>query len=262
LVNRPRGAAPARGVITPSGRRRGAARISAGHDNLTGNGDILSATFSITEGYWEIAALYEVPITRYDTALAFWYDTNRSEVVQSPFDELEIESESTSYGIGLHQPVLRTLNTTLTLGVDAELRRSETLLLGHPFSFAPGVQDGVSKVTVLRFFQEWIYRDPVQVLALRSQLSWGLDAFGATVNPTPLADGQYLAWLGQFQWARRLPWWGIETLLRLDVQLATDPLLPLEQFAVGGPESVRGYVENQYVRDSGAVASLEARAVR
>jgi hemolysin activation/secretion protein len=99
----------------------------------------------------------------------------------------------------------------------------------------------------------------VQVVAARSQLSWGLQALGATVNGGSLPDGQFLAWLGQFQWARRLPWFGIESLLRVDVQLSTDPLLPLEQFAVGGPMSVRGYRENQFVRDAGADASLELR---
>jgi hemolysin activation/secretion protein len=45
----------------------------------------------------------------------------------------------------------------------------------------------------------------------------------------------------------------------VDVQLATRPLLPLEQFAVGGPRSVRGYRENQLVRDTGANASFELR---
>jgi hemolysin activation/secretion protein len=237
----------------------GRARIRASHENLTGNGDTLSAMFSVTEGYWEVDALYELPVTRYDTKLALWYRFGDADVVERPFDELEIESESRTYGIGIHHPLYRSLNTTLTLGLDGELRRSQTFLFGEPFSFAEGVLDGVSKVTVLRLFQEWIYRDAVQVVAARSQFSLGLDALGATVNPGPLADGQFLSWLCQLQWARRLPWYGIESLLRVDIQLSTDPLLPLEQFAVGGPESVRGYRVNQLVRDNGADASLELR---
>jgi hemolysin activation/secretion protein len=52
---------------------------------------------------------------------------------------------------------------------------------------------------------------------------------------------------------------GVETLVRLDVQLTNEPLLPLEQMAVGGRFSVRGYRENQLVRDNGLIGSLEVR---
>jgi hemolysin activation/secretion protein len=47
--------------------------------------------------------------------------------------------------------------------------------------------------------------------------------------------------------------------LRANTQLTDDPLLPIEQFAVGGANTVRGYRENQLVRDNGVVASIEFR---
>jgi hemolysin activation/secretion protein len=97
------------------------------------------------------------------------------------------------------------------------------------------------------------------VFALHSQLSLGVDAFGATNNRSSLPDGQFVAWLGQFQWARRLGIQGTQLILRTDIQLTPDPLLSLEQFTVGGGQSVRGYRENQLVRDNGAVGSVESR---
>ena len=72
-------------------------------------------------------------------------------------------------------------------------------------------------------------------------------------------DGRFVAWLGQFQRTRRLSDWGLQGLTRLDVQLASAPLLPLEQIVVGGPYSVRRYRENQLVRDNGVMGSVEAR---
>lgn len=48
-------------------------------------------------------------------------------------------------------------------------------------------------------------------------------------------------------------------VFRTDIQLADDPLLPMERFSVGGMNSVRGYRENQLVRDNGVVSSLEFR---
>ena len=59
-----------------------------------------------------------------------------------------------------------------------------------------------------------------------------------------------------------MPRWtdgGLNTVLRTDVQLTPDSLLPLEKFTVGGPLSVRGYRTNQMVRDNGYSASAELR---
>ncbi len=95
------------------------------------------------------------------------------------------------------------------------------------------------------------------MIAARSRFSVGLDVWDATTNRASLPDGRFFSWLGQFQWARR---WGardIQTLVRMDLQLASDPLLPLEQIAVGGRFSVRGYRENRLVRDNGFIASFE-----
>jgi hemolysin activation/secretion protein len=96
-------------------------------------------------------------------------------------------------------------------------------------------------------------------MAARSRFSVGVDTLGATINDADLPDGQFFAWLGQFQWGRRLTASDIQLLFRLDVQLTSEPLLPLEQIAVGGRFSVRGYRENQLVRDNALIASLESR---
>jgi hemolysin activation/secretion protein len=48
---------------------------------------------------------------------------------------------------------------------------------------------------------------------------------------------------------RRFDTRGDQYVLRNDLQLAKDPLLPLEQFTVGGASTVRGYRENQLVKD-------------
>ena len=129
--------------------------------------------------------------------------------------------------------------------------------------FNPGEKRGKSTITALRFSQEWIHRSQKQVIAVRSLFSVGIDVLGATNNRSSnrngIADSQFFSWLGQFQWARRLKYWNIQTLLRADIQLANKPLLPLEQLAVGGRYSVRGYRENQMVRDNAIIASFETR---
>jgi hemolysin activation/secretion protein len=80
-----------------------------------------------------------------------------------------------------------------------------------------------------------------------------MDIFGA--------PSRFVTWLVQGQWARRLGGLGdgAQLILRSDSQFS-DSLLPgLEKFALGGRNTVRGYRENELVRDNGLVGSLEVR---
>jgi hemolysin activation/secretion protein len=104
-----------------------------------------------------------------------------------------------------------------------------------------------------------VYRTQNQVLAARSRFSVGVDAFGATINATGEPDGQFFAWLGQFQWVRRLGILDTQLIFRSNLQLAADRLLALEQIAVGGRYTVRGYRENTQLADNAFLASLEVR---
>jgi hemolysin activation/secretion protein len=147
----------------------------------------------------------------------------------------------------------------LALLLFGESIENHTFLLSEPFSFSPGAEEGKSRVTALRFSQEWISRSQTRVLAASSRFSLGLDALGATRREPGIPDGQYLAWLGQFQWVEVLNPSGIQIIARVDAQFTDDSLLPVEQMAVGGRYTVRGYRENQLVRDQALLASLESR---
>lgn len=229
------------------------------HINLTGRGDTLLTSVGITGGLNDYYAAYTLPITSRDTRLSVDFEYIDSDVEEDPFDAIDIESKSRTFGLRINHPLRRTLSSELSLGLALELRHSKTYLLGEPFSFSPGVKDGESNITALRFQQYWYHRSRKQVLAARSVFSVGLDALGATDNHGGLPDGEFFAWLGQFQWARRLGDGDYQVIFRADAQLARDSLLPIEQFVVGGADTVRGYRENQFVRDSGVVGSLEFR---
>jgi hemolysin activation/secretion protein len=234
--------------------------ITVADENLTGHGDILSVQYGRSAGVdVQLDASYTLPVTARDTLVIPRYRRNTFLVVEAPFQPLDVNSESEIYGITLRQPVYRTLNQEFALELTGERLSSRTFLLDQPFSFSPGAHRGLSTDTAVRLVQEWTGRTPTQVLAARSRFSVGIDALGATINPSPLPDGRFFAWLGQLQWVRRVSAWDIEMLFRTDLQLAKDPLLPLEQIAVGGRYSVRGYRENQLVRDNGFLASVESR---
>jgi hemolysin activation/secretion protein len=207
---------------------------------------------------------YSLPLNAYDTRLNLYYQNSNSDVVESPLIKFfEIRSRSETIGASLSQPIIQTPEQTLSMMLGFEYRRSKTFRDGNPFSFSAGVPDdgsekGESTVSVVRFTQDWLDRSFNQVIAVRSRFSVGIDAFDATVNSSA-PDGKFFAWLGQLQWIRRLPFWNSQLLFRSDLQLASQSLLPLEKFSVGGQHSVRGYQENQLVRDNGLAASLEWR---
>ena len=245
------------------------------HQNLTGNGDILTLQYgwSPVGTFWDadygrgtgmnplLDFKYSLPFTAYDTTASFRYRRTDTTVIEKPFDVLDIKDKTEYFTLGLLQPIYRTPGTEVALQVLGEHISDITSLLGEQFSLSPGAQNGVTNVTAIRAIQEFVHRTQSQVIAGRSRLSFGVDLLDATINnEKDIPDGRFFAWLGQFQLVRRVPSL-LDSLLifRIDLQVTPDSLLTLEQFPVGGRYSVRGYRENTLVRDNAFVTSLEAR---
>jgi hemolysin activation/secretion protein len=235
--------------------------INLAHNNLSGQGDIFSVTFGRSEGLrpeWDV--WYSLPVNVYDTTLLVRYRRSDFHVVEGPFVPLGVATTSNIYEVTARQPLYRTLNQEFAISLSFQYEYEQSYLLGEPFSFYPGVQDGEYTVVPLRFAQEWTYRTQREVIAARSRFSFGLDVMNATNNhSSTIPGGNFVAWLGQFQWAKITDWWDTQVLFRTDFQLTDDPLLPIEQISVGGRYSVRGYRENLLVRDQAFIASLELR---
>jgi hemolysin activation/secretion protein len=240
------------------GSIRGTAILS--HQNLLGFGDRLALSYGRTTGINDYNVDYEFPINASDGVLALRYNRSDSRIVNGDFaniDGINISSDSETISIGVRQPLIRTPNNEFTLGLTLDFRESQTFLTdGVPFSFSVGPDNGNSKVSVIRFSQDWINRTSRRVFAARSQFSLGINAFGATINETG-TDGRFLSWVGQFQWVQAIG--DVIAIGRIAAQLTPDSLLPLEQFSLGGVDTVRGYRQNQRVGDNGITGSLEIR---
>ena len=236
--------------------------------NLTGFGDALSARYALTGGLDTVYASYSIPITPYDTRLRLYYEQNDATIIEEPFDILNIKSENKNFGVSLSHPFYQTLQSQLLGSLAFERRGSDITfqLPGEPREPFPSLaEDGKTRLSVLRFLQEWVHRGSNRVVALRSTFNWGVDVsalleFNEISNQVErINDDQFFSWLGQFQWVQRLGNSDVQLLLRTDLQLTPDRLLPMEKFTVGGARTVRGYRESQFIRDNGAVASIEIR---
>lgn len=226
--------------------------------NLFGIGDGLRVEYTNTDGSNGVSADYTMPVNPRNGSIQFSARFNNTNVVESPFDRLDITGDSRYFDLTFRQPVMQNPRQELALGITASRAESDTTLLGVGFPLSPGANDeGETRISALRFFQEWIQRGSQDVFSLRSQFSLGLDAFDGTKNDQP-PDSRFLEWQGQGQYVRLL---APDTLLvmRSSVQLSSDPLLSLEQFSLGGLDNVRGYEQNLLLTDNGVFASAEIR---
>jgi hemolysin activation/secretion protein len=229
--------------------------------NLLGFGDTFSVGYTNTKGSngWDFS--YTLPFNAKDGNVWFNFGSTKSNVIEKPFTALDIQAKSRYYELGLRQPLLQKPTQELAMGLLFARQESQTKLgiddIG-PFPLSPGADaEGRTKVSALRFFQEYTQRSEQHVFALRSQFSFGLPWFKANVN-NDAPDSKFFSWRGQGQWLRQL---APETqfLLKSDIQLAGSSLLPLEQFGLGGPMTVRGFRQDALLTDSGALVSAEFR---
>lgn len=238
-------------------------RVDASLVNILGVGDELSGRVRFAEGLVDPELRYGVPLNRWDTELETRVRYSDAKVVEEPFDAADFTSDAVTVGLGLLQPVWRTLTDTARIGLIGEWRRSDTDIDGEPFGFPGSGADpetGESTISVLRLGADWLHRGRSRVLAARQLVSFGLPVLGATSNPSGTPDSEFVSFLTQLRAAQRIErLLGLEIVLRADLQFSTDPLMPLEQIAVGGVDSVRGYRENQLVRDQAAIGGIELR---
>ncbi|WP_445249666.1 ShlB/FhaC/HecB family hemolysin secretion/activation protein [Microcoleus sp. OTE_8_concoct_300] len=226
--------------------------------NLLGLGDGLEVSYANTDGSNEFNGSYTVPVNARNGTVRLAGSAASTNIIEAPFDAVGIEGKSRTYELSYRQPIVEKPAQTLALGLSFSRQESDTFLMGERYPLSAGANErGETRVSALRFFQEYVQRSSNQVFAARSQFSLGTKFLGATGNDSG-PDSRFLAWRGQAQYVRLL---APETLLivRTDIQLADRPLLSLEQIGIGGVQSVRGYRQDLLLTDSGAIASAEVR---
>jgi hemolysin activation/secretion protein len=245
--------------------------VSIREGNLIGIGDSISAGYSRTSGSDTFSFDYTVPVNARNGTVGVSLGLTDSDVIEDEFEFLDIQSDSQFYELTYRQPIIQTPNEELALSLTASRRESKSEFLEDvlgeaiPFPSLGADEDGRTRVSALRFAQEFTRQGSRQVIAARSQFSIGLDILNSTISDDPgdsdairPPDSRFFAWRGQGQWVRLL---SRDTLLlvRGDIQLADNSLLPLEQFGLGGQQTVRGYRQDELLTDSGLLFSTELR---
>lgn len=231
--------------------------------NLTGRGDYLEAGLSApvhATGGVRGSLGWRMPLNTRGTQFIAQFDRGQSSVVEEPLRVLDIESRIDSRELGVSQALIEETGQKLSVGVSRMRRENRTTLLGEPFSFAAGERDGVTRIWSWRFWQEYTLRSDRQVLALRSTFQRARNnLLRADELPVPVdvPAQRYGLWLGQAQYVRQVQEQGAQLAARLNVQHSGQRLAALDQIAIGGASTVRGYRENTLVRDTGVIFNIE-----
>jgi len=235
--------------------RRG---VRIGEANLLGQGDSLQVGYANTSGSNVIDFGYAYPVNPRNGTLSLDFQKSWNRIVEEPFEPLDIQANSYNISLSYRQPIIETPTRLVALGLSAYRRESQTSILGIPLQLAAGADErGNTRISSLRFFQEWVERGSQFVFAARSELNFGIGAFNASLD-TPPPNGRYVLWRGQLQWVRQFAP-DLLLVMRSDLQFTDRPVTAFDQFSLGGISSVRGYRQDLLLADNGFSASAELR---
>jgi hemolysin activation/secretion protein len=224
-------------------------------------GDKLSFGYRNSNGNDFINAVYQVPITRQGTTLRFSYLNGSNATIERPFEIFGLQNTAQVYSFSIRHPILRMATekhrSEIGLSLSLDHLESQDRLLEFDFPISRGADDfGQTKITSLRFAQDWRYQDANQAAYLRSQVSLGMDIASSTAPD--FDNGQFLAWRGDAYWARRLPW-RLTLITKAGLQFSDRPLVSSEQISLGGFDTIRGYRQDSVLGDNGFFGSLELK---
>jgi hemolysin activation/secretion protein len=245
--------------------------VSASYDNLFQRFHSLSLQYQGSPEEFSqvrlLAATYTLPLTVHNHVLALYaVDTNSDfAAAGSGGGTLGILGTGRIYGsrLVLRLPSTPTASHSLTLGADYK-----------DFVDSIALPGGTTDQTPIRYLGwtagyggQWLGADSDGMTSWRAQgnLSLNFGVRGLVNDPADFdykrfnAKPNYLHLRADASLERPLAL-GSSVLLRATGQWTADPLISNEQFAIGGVDSVRGYLESAQLGDLGISGSLELRA--
>ena len=243
--------------------------IKLTESNLFGIGDEIDLSFLNTDGSVQYEVGYTFPLNSRDGTLGLNFRLANNEIIEGSFEEIDIDIESRSYSLTWRQPIIQRatpeVSQEFALNFAASRREIDTSILDTSQGISAGIDDdGELRTSTISFGQEWLQRNRQQVVAARSQFNLGLDLFDDDISDDE-PNSQFFAWRGQASYLRLLstpkgtPAIGSTFLFRSELQLSADPLIPTEQFSLGGAATVRGYRQDALLTDNGFIAAAELR---
>ena len=197
---------------------------------------------------------YGTPINLQGTTLNASYANGAFAVSQGLGAILDVRGNADIFTLTLSHPMERDLDFTSNLGLAVSHKNITNNFFGGRFPFS---HDEYT-MTRLSYMADW--RGPSGRSILQASWSQG---FGGTPETDPLvsragANGRFSRFNLDGARIHRLSE-GLYGVVRGSVQYATSPLYVGEQFALGGPDTVRGYQQAELLGDNAYLVGAELR---
>ena len=200
-----------------------------------------------------VMAGYDVPVNDNGTKIGFQYANGAFQTGQGNV-LLDVRGGADIFTVSAFQPMTRTLDQSLDLALAVSHKSIHNDLNFSFFGTVPSTNEEYF-CSRLSFFSDWRADDSRTLLQGAWTQGLGGSAsipshYGASTNFTKFnLDAARIQTLGK----------GVYGLLRGSAQVATGPQFVGEQFGLGGPDSVRGYTQSEYLGDGGFTVSAELR---
>jgi hemolysin activation/secretion protein len=222
------------------------------HTNLLGLTDTLTVGGQTSEDAWDAGVDYNLPVNRWGTRVGGGYKHLYDEV-GADYRVYDVRGDADIYGVYVTHPVYAQpdFEATASVGFDWKSAENKNFPNGTRKDEIRAVNTGVRLES----------NDAYGTTVSPHSLNFGLDSFGASEegdrNVTGFeTGGEFFVYRGALVRKHKIIE-GISLLARARGQIAADELAPLEQLRLGGPFSVRGYQDAEFLADSGVDGTLE-----
>ncbi|MGB2599189.1 MAG: ShlB/FhaC/HecB family hemolysin secretion/activation protein [Candidatus Omnitrophota bacterium] len=237
---------------TEGSRSTGKARTGFGvkHNNFLLCDDTLLVGYTFGKDFSGTYAYHSIPITNVGTSLFYGYSDSKA-IPKKEFSQFDIRSRSQSVSFFLHQDIFKKDEYLgeFSLGLDAKDKTST----------ANTGTINRDRLRILRISTNLIHKFAGTVTYINPQFSQGLNLFGARRKSgfsSRSAENTFTKFNLGIRHRRALPL-NLQVNLNLKYQFASERLTPLEQYSLGGLDSVRGYPSGDYLADNAVQTNVE-----
>lgn len=229
--------------------------IRLNHNNITGHGDSLDTSLSLTDEGSMTAGSAQYAYTLLPTNTLLTLSTSYVEsMLTRALRATEIKGKYFSVAPTLSQNFISRPELTLDGILGLEIKDSKSLIDDTRINY--------DRMRVLKLGPHVSFFDAQGNTALRAEVHQGLPGFlgGSdsvdTASSRVGAGGEFTYYTTRFSRIQRIPASSL-LILRADGQWTDDLLTAVEQYRIGGAYSVRGYPEGDALGDLGYTFSAE-----